>query len=62
MNDELLGNAHLVVSFGCLVSAMFPKEKFEEWQVPDPQTIEEFGSVKDNLVARINVLIRERNL
>jgi len=61
VSDEMLANADLIISFGCLVAAMFPKEKFEEWQVSDPQTIEEFRAVRDDLVVRIKTLIQDRN-
>jgi len=61
VNNEMLANANLIISFGCLVAALFPKEKFEEWQVSDPQTTEEFRTVRDDLVARIKTLIQERN-
>jgi protein-tyrosine-phosphatase len=61
VSDEMLWNADLIISFGCLVAAIFPKEKFEEWRVSDPQTIDEFRTTRDNLVARIKTLIQEKN-
>lgn len=61
VDDEMLKNADLIVSFGCLISSMFPKEKFQEWHISDPQTIEEFRAVRDELISKIKTLIRESN-
>jgi arsenate reductase len=59
ITDEMLKSADLIISFGCLVPSMFPKEKFQEWQVSDPQTIEEFRTVRDELVNKIKLLIAQ---
>ncbi|MEX2405636.1 MAG: low molecular weight phosphatase family protein [Candidatus Paceibacterota bacterium] len=42
LSDEMLEHADRIISFGCLIPDMFPKEKFEEWLVEDPQTEEEY--------------------
>lgn len=61
VTDRMLEEADLIISFGCLVPGMFPKEKFEEWHVADPQTDEELRAVRDELVEKIKTLIHERN-
>jgi protein-tyrosine-phosphatase len=58
VTDKMLQGAERIVSFGCLVPSQFPSEKFEEWQIPDPQTDEELRSVRDALVEKIKGLIR----
>lgn len=55
---EMLKNADLIVSFGCLVKSQFPPEKFQEWHLEDPQTIEEFRQARDLLVDKIKNLIK----
>lgn len=60
VTNEMLQNADLIVSFGCLASEMFPPEKFIEWEVMVPQTIEEYRLVRDELVEKIKALIVER--
>lgn len=62
VTDEMLQSAGIIVSFGCLVPSMFPPEKFEEWQVSDPETDEELHSVRDDLVERIKTFIHKHNL
>jgi len=61
VTDKMLQGAERIVSFGCLVPSMFPPEKFEEWQIPDPQTDEELRAVRDELVEKIKDLIQAHN-
>lgn len=61
LTDEMLASANYIISFGCLVPSMFPPEKFEEWIIPNPETDEELRAVRDELVAKIKTLIREKN-
>ncbi|MEX2144840.1 MAG: low molecular weight phosphatase family protein, partial [Candidatus Spechtbacterales bacterium] len=35
ITDKMLENVDFIVSFGCLVPSMFPKDKFEEWIIQD---------------------------
>lgn len=42
LTDELLSKADYIISFGCLIPDLFPKEKFEEWVVNDPRTTDEY--------------------
>jgi protein-tyrosine-phosphatase len=60
VTDEMLRNADLIVSFDCLAPQMFPREKFIEWEVMVPQTLEEYRLVRDELVEKIKALIAER--
>jgi protein-tyrosine-phosphatase len=58
VTDKMLQGVEHIVSFGCLVPSMFPPEKFEEWQIPDPQTDAELRAVRDQLVEKIKDLIQ----
>ena len=40
-----LDNADVIISFGCLIPSSFPKDKFQEWRIKDPETIEEFRQI-----------------
>ncbi|MEX0932011.1 MAG: low molecular weight phosphatase family protein [Candidatus Saccharimonadales bacterium] len=62
ITDEMLASANYIISFGCLVPAMFPPEKFEEWQIADPQTDDELRATRDELVKKIKTLIQKKNL
>jgi arsenate reductase len=59
VTDEMLKEANLIVSFGCLVPSMFPKDKFQEWHIQDPTTIEEFRTVRDELTEKIKNLLQK---
>lgn len=62
VTPEMLEQADLIVSFGCLVKSQFPAEKFEEWHIEDPKNLEQFRQVRGQLVDKIKVLIKTRNL
>lgn len=55
LHTEMLEEAYLIISFGCLVPDMYPKEKFEEWLVNNPRTPEDyentFRTIFQNVVA-----------
>jgi protein-tyrosine-phosphatase len=53
----MLENADLIISFGCLIPSAFPREKFQEWQIKAPTTLEEFRAVRDELTEKIKNLI-----
>jgi len=57
VKKEDLDSADLIVSFGCLAPSMFPANKFLEWHIDDPQTIEDFRKVRDQLKEKIAGLI-----
>lgn len=59
VTDEMLQDANTIVSFGCLVPSMFPKDKFKEWIVDEPKTLEDFRNVRDLLWDKIQGLIDE---
>ncbi len=60
LSNEMMDEADLVISFGCLVPSLFSENKFEEWDIPVPHTDEGFDVLRDDLVVRIERLIRER--
>lgn len=60
VTNEMMDEADLVISFGCLVPSLFPEDKFEEWDMPAPETDEEFHTLRDRLVTKIERLVRER--
>ncbi len=60
VSNEMMDEADLVVSFGCLVPSLFPEDKFEEWDISAPHTDEGFYALKDELIVRIERLIRKR--
>lgn len=57
LQDGDLETVDIIVSFGCLVPSMFPKEKFQEWEIKDPRTIEEFREVRDQITKKVKELI-----
>jgi arsenate reductase len=59
VTQEMLGGADMIISFGCLVSSMFPKDKFREWIVDDPKTLDDFRRVCNDLQEKIKQLIKE---
>jgi len=59
LKDEDLDDADLIISFGCLIATLFPKEKFQEWKIKDPQTIEEFRDTRDEITRRVRKLLSE---
>lgn len=61
ITPEMLKQADLIVSFGCLVRAQFPAEKFQEWHIDDPQTLEQFRQVRDILLEQIKDFIKTNN-
>ena len=58
---EMLQKADLIVSFGCLVKAQFPADKFQEWHIEDPRTLKQFRQVRDVLLEKIKMLIKTNN-
>jgi protein-tyrosine-phosphatase len=59
LNDSDLNSADIIVSFGCLNPYLFPKDKFQEWRIKDPETIEEFRQTRDNITGRIKKLLKQ---
>lgn len=59
LQDKDLDNADMVISFGCLMPSLFPKEKFQEWKIKDPQSIKEFREVRDEITKRVKTLLSE---
>ncbi|MEX2405420.1 MAG: low molecular weight phosphatase family protein [Candidatus Paceibacterota bacterium] len=59
LTDELLEKADRIVSFGCLIPDMFPKDKFEEWRVDDPETPEEYQEVFQIIFERVEGLLQK---
>jgi arsenate reductase len=59
LENSDLDSADIIVSFGCLVPGMFPKDKFREWLVDDPKTIEEYRKVRDEIREKVKTLISE---
>lgn len=57
LQDSDLGTAGIIISFGCLVPSMFSKGKFQEWEIEDPKTIEEFREVRDQITKKVKELI-----
>ena len=60
VSNEMMDEADLVVSFGCLVPSLFPKDKFEEWEMPVPKTMDDFRELREKLSVEIKRMIRER--
>ena len=64
LTDEMLSEADYIVSFGCLIPDMFPRDKFEEWLVDDPQTPEEyehtFRSIQQRVAALHEILRKKK--
>ena len=60
VTNEMMDNADLVVSFGCLVPSLFSEDKFEEWDIFVSKIDKEFHSLRDQLITKIEQLIRER--
>jgi arsenate reductase len=58
LDDDTLNGADLIVSFGCLVPSQFPADKFQEWHIEDPETIEQFRAVRDILTSKIQILLQ----
>ncbi|MEX0931448.1 MAG: low molecular weight phosphatase family protein [Candidatus Paceibacterota bacterium] len=58
LTDELLTQADRIVSFGCLIPDMFPKDKFEEWLVDDPKTPEEYKLAFDTIYQKVEDLLQ----
>ena len=56
LTTEMLDGADQIVSFGCLIPDMFPKEKFAEWLVEDPNTDEEYESAFHIIVQNVTSL------
>ncbi|MEX0877277.1 MAG: low molecular weight phosphatase family protein [Candidatus Spechtbacterales bacterium] len=61
ITDEMLESADYIVSFGCLVPSMFPKDKFEEWVVADSKTPEEYRQARDDIFEKIEQFIALHN-
>lgn len=61
LTDTSLDKADLIISFGCMVSSIFPSDKFQEWHIDDPKTIVDFRVVRDILDNKIKILIKEKN-
>lgn len=65
LTNEMLEEVDHIVSFGCLIPDMFPKSKFEEWLVEDPQTLEEYEGVfhiiQQHVVALLERLSKKSN-
>lgn len=64
LTDEMLRSADRIISFGCLIPDMFPKEKFEEWLVDDPQTPEQYRAAYSIIKLKVEALLaflRESN-
>lgn len=59
VTNEMLKESDLIVSFGCLVPSMFPKDRFREWIIDDPKTLDDFRNVRDLLRDKIQKLIGE---
>ncbi|MCL4357495.1 low molecular weight phosphatase family protein [Patescibacteria group bacterium] len=59
LNDSDLNSADVIVSFGCLNPYLFPKGKFQEWQIKDPETIEEFRQARNDITDRIKKLLKQ---
>ena len=62
ITDEMLQKADLIISFGCLIPSMFSQEKFLEWEIKDPKTIEEFRAVRNELAKKIKALLKNKVL
>jgi len=60
VSNEMMDEADLVVSFGCLVPSLFPKDKFEEWRMSAPKTMDDFRELRKKLVDKIERIIGER--
>ena len=57
ISDTAIREADFIISFGCLVPSFFPKEKFEEWVIDDPETPEEYRQAGDNIFKKVRELI-----
>lgn len=62
ITKEMIDKADRIISFGCLVPALFPEEKFSEWLIADPQTDAELRAVRDELLERIKRMIEVNDL
>ena len=60
VTNEMMDKADLVVSFGCLVPSLFSEDKFEEWNIFISKTDKELHTFRDQLITKIEQLIRER--
>jgi protein-tyrosine-phosphatase len=59
LNNSDLNSADIIVSFGCLNPSLFPKGKFQEWQIKDPETIKEFRQARNDITDRIKKLLKQ---
>jgi len=59
LKDTDLEATDLIVSFGCLIPSMFPKDKFQEWHVKDAQTLDEFRLARDQITEKVKELIEK---
>ncbi len=60
LSNETMDEADLVVSFGCLVPSLFPESKFEEWEMPVAETIDDLRELRENLIVEVRRIIKER--
>lgn len=54
ITQETLDGTDMIVSFGCLVPSMFQKDKFREWIVDDPKTLDGVRRGRDDLREKNN--------
>jgi arsenate reductase len=57
LTDSMLKDADVIISFGCLVPSLFPKEKFQEWLIEDPASLKEFRMARDEIAGKIKTLL-----
>ncbi len=60
LSNEMMDEADLVVSFGCLVPSLFPESKFEEWEMPVAETTDDLRELRDKLIVEVRRIIKER--
>jgi arsenate reductase (thioredoxin) len=61
LTEEMLKEADLVISFGCLDQKLISPAKFREWQIEPPLTFEDFRQLRDRLIEKVKELIAENN-
>jgi len=59
--EEMIKEADLVISFGCLDQKLIPPAKFREWQIEPPLNLDDFRQLRDRLIKKVKELIAENN-
>jgi len=62
LTDEFVREADVVITMGCGdACAVYPGKRYEDWEVEDPagQSVEEVRRIRDELEARVGLLLAD---